>query len=498
MNEDYTIEMYGNAGCYISDGNTFTFQLGEGEEFFHGDQLIQSPAFGSPFIPSPLWRGDHQYLSLQGYQVLMRGYNNQLCDEVTKEIKENRLLPRLYSKEIKMLYGHGVAAYKQVIDNGKLIRQYEELPEVMRWLGSWADRGLPSVEEFCKSCIKNFYYFGDFFVKWRFTRGKAIGMGMPVAGLEALDNRYCRLATTRNDVASELISYGDFKQVVLGRFTYGMSSYQVYPKFSLSEVDSYRYAAISHHREKSVDEFYGANETHQGARPYIQGSNKTARYINSFLKNSLAAKVHVIIPNAWIQSKRTQITKLCEENKRRKAQKLELLKYESLDIGTEYKESVLVRYVQQEVKKFSSYLSGADNQGKGFTSISFMDAQGHSQEWKVETIDLKYKEYIEALISYDKRTEQALLSSVGLDAAISAVDKDGVISKSGSDTYYNYLIYIMSLTSEDEVCAEPLNWALRLNFPDLWRQGYHLGFYREVPQRQEDTTPSQRLNQQQA
>ena len=104
--------MYGNAGCYISDGNIFTFQLGEGEEFFHGDQLIQSPAFGSPFIPSPLWRGDHQYLSLQGYQVLMRGYNNQLCDEVTKEIKENRLLPRLYSKEIKMLYGHGVAAYK--------------------------------------------------------------------------------------------------------------------------------------------------------------------------------------------------------------------------------------------------------------------------------------------------------------------------------------------------------------------------------------------------
>ena len=158
----------------------------------------------------------------------------------------------------------------------------------------------------------------------------------------------------------------------------------------------------------------------------------------------------------------------------------------------------MVRYVRDEVRKFSSYLSGADNQGKGFSSISFMDAQGHEQSWKVETIDLKYKEYIEALISYDKRTEQALLSSVGLDAAISAVDKDGVISKSGSDTYYNYLIYIMSLTSEDEVCAEPLNWALRMNFPELYRQGYRLGLYRDVPQRQEDITPSQRLNQQQA
>jgi hypothetical protein len=120
-------------------------------------------------------------------------------------------------------------------------------------------------------------------------------MGKPVAALEAMENRYCRLATTRQDVASELISYGDFKQVVVGRFAYGLSSYSVYPKFSFNEVDNYRYAAISHHREKSVDEFYGANETHQGARPYIQGSNKTARYINSFLKNSLAAKVNVII-----------------------------------------------------------------------------------------------------------------------------------------------------------------------------------------------------------
>ena len=497
MNKDYEIDMYGNAGIYLADGNTFTFQLGEGDAFMQGEQLFQSPVLDSPF-GGTLWHGDHQYLGIEGYQVLMRGNNNQLCDEVTKEIKENRLLPRLYSKEIKMLYGHGLAVYRQSLEDNKLVRKYEDLPEVTSWLDSWVDRGLPSVVEFCKTCIKNFYYFGDFFVKWRFSRGKAIGMGMPVAGLEAMENRVCRLATTRTDVASELISYSDFRQVVVGKFSYGLSSFAIYPKFSMQEVDNYRYAAISHHREKSVDEYYGANETHQGARPYIQGSNKTARYINSFLKNSLAAKVHVIIPNAWIQSKRTQITNLCAENKKRKAKDMELLKYNGLDIGTEYKESILVKYMRQEVRNFSSYLSGADNQGKGFTSISFMDAQGHSQEWKVETIDLKYKEYIEALISYDKRTEQALLSSVGLDAAISAVDKDGVISKSGSDTYYNYLIYIMSLTSEDEVCAEPLNWALRLNFPHLWEQGYRLGFYREVPQRQEDTTPNQRLNQQQA
>ena len=151
-----------------------------------------------------------------------------------------------------------------------------------------------------------------------------------------------------------------------------------------------------------------------------------------------------------------------------------------------------------ELRKIGNYLSGADNQGKAYSSISFTDSSGNEQQWKIETIDLKYKEYIEALISYDKRAEEALLSSVGLDASISAVGKDGVISKSGSDAYYNYLIYIMSLTPEDEICAEPFNLTLRLNFPHLWKQGYRIGFYREVPQRQEDISPKDRLNKQQA
>ena len=199
-----------------------------------------------------------------------------------------------------------------------------------------------------------------------------------------------------------------------------------------------------------------------------------------------------------MSSKRNQLVKLCEENKIRSSKKQDLVKYNGISIGTEYRESLLVEYMRLELRKIGDYLSGADNQGKAYSSISFMDSSGHELQWRIETIDLKYKEYIESLISYDKRAEEALLSSVGLDASITAVSKDGVISKSGSDAYYNYLIYIMSLTPEDEICAEPFNLALRLNFPDLYKQGYRIGFYREVPQRQEEIAPKDRLNQQQS
>ncbi|MBF1456459.1 MAG: hypothetical protein HXN56_03565 [Prevotella nigrescens] len=485
------IELYGNAGNYIADGNVLSFQIGEGQQLFNTAGMLM-PQENRSYLH------EHQWLSVNGYQVCMRGVNNNLCDEVTTEIKQNRLLPRLYSKEIKMLYGNGPCAYMQTVEGGKMKREYTALPKWDEWLNTWQERGMETTaQEFAKTNIKNFYYFGDFFCKFRFARGKRLGM-MPVAGIEPLENKHCRLATTRQDIAYEQISYSDFRHIAVGRWSYGLGNYKIYPKFALSEVDNYLYAAVSHHREKSVDEFYGVNETHQGARPYILGSNSTATYINSFLRNSLAAKIHIVIPNAWVVSKRSQLTKLCEENKLRKSKDKDLVKYNGIEIGTEYRESLLVEYMRLELRKIGDYLSGAENQGKAYSSISFMDASGHEQQWKIETIDLKYKEYIDSLIAYDKRTEEALLSSVGLDASISAVSKDGVISKSGSDSYYNYLIYIMSLTPEDEICAEPFNIALKLNFPELYKQGYRIGFYREVPQRQEDISPKDRLNNQQA
>lgn len=55
----------------------------------------------------------------------------------------------------------------------------------------------------------------------------------------------------------------------------------------------------------------------------------------------------------------------------------------------------------------------------------------------------------------------------------------------------------MQLNPEDEICCEPFNWAIKVNFPHLYEQGYRIGFYREVPARQEELSPSNRLNNQQ-
>ncbi|MDR3119657.1 MAG: hypothetical protein LBU44_09655 [Mediterranea sp.] len=485
------LKMIGNYGCYIDDNNVISFQLGNGSI----QAIMNEPGFKVDYYND---LPDMQWQSVNGYQVCGRGYNNMKCEEVTSDIKKNRLLPRLINKQVNMLYGNGLAVYKSVLKDEKIRKEWVDCPEITDWLNSWKERGLESDhKEVAKACIKNFYYLRDFFVKWRFTAGKDHG-ALPVAGLEIMDNKYCRLATTRKDVVTDIIYYKDLRYIAVGRWNYGSSAFRIYPRFDISEVANYRFAAISHHREKSIDEFYGVNETHEGSRSYIKGSNETADYINSFLKNSLAAKIHIVIPNAWIQSKRTQITKLCDENKKRKEKGEELYVYNGIEIGTSFKESILIRYMQSELHTISKYLSGVDNQGKAYATISFKNSQGEEERWKIETVDLKYKEYIDALISYDKRADEVLLSSVGIDSSISSVSKDGVISKSGADAYYNYLIYLMSLTPEDEICSEPFNMAIQVNFPHLYKQGYRLGFYRETPARQEDTSPKDRLNQQQS
>ena len=107
--------------------------------------------------------------------------------------------------------------------------QYTEMAE------SWEQNGMEQgYRAFAKQNIKNYYYFRDFFVKWRFSAGKGIVPGvLPVAGLEAMENKDCLLATTRTDVAYDMVYYKDFTAIAVGRFINGIStSLRIYPEIA--------------------------------------------------------------------------------------------------------------------------------------------------------------------------------------------------------------------------------------------------------------------------
>lgn len=482
-------EIFGNIGTYIDDNNVITFQIGSASSAMRSDFVDNQKRV--LFVP--------QFTNVDGYQVASRGTDNRNCEQIEKDIKSNRLLPRLIDKQVKLLYGKGLIPYTEAVVDGKVQRVWQYIPEVTAWLESWLENGMEmSHTDFALAVIKRFYYFRDFFVKYRMAGGKKIGR-YPIAGMELLENKNCRLATQKQDVVTDTILYNDFRYVIFGNWAKGISKFKVYPLFRIAEMDNYNFAAISHHKESSVGDFYGLNETHEGVKTFLKTSNELPTYIDSFLENSLAAKIHVIIPYAWMEAKRKQIKSICDENKRRKKEDKLLLKYNNIEVGTEFNESLVIQFMNEELRRLSDYLTGKKNQGKAYATFSFKSGQNNEEErWKIETIDLKYKEYINSLIDYDKRVDEVLISAVGIDSSISAVSKPGMISKSGSDAYYNLIIYLLSLTPDDQKCAEPFNLALQVNFPELYKQGIRFGFYREIPSRQEEVSKENRLNEQQA
>lgn len=471
-------------GQYTDSYGVITYQVGE-ESL---GSIIQSPFCVDN--TRTLMRMD------ESLYILPRGGNNHLPEEIERNVKSHRLLPSIFEKQSKILLGEGIGMYKSDYSSGKLVRKWEDIPNVRKWLNSWTARGLSEdAEDLMLSIITAYYWHGDYFVKWRFSNGKQFG-ALPVSGLQLVENRKSRLATTIKQgvgLSVDDYSYDDFNKVLVGNWRANLKGYKVYPLLKVSDLNNYNYAAISHHANIDVGNIYGWNRCYEGAKEWLLLSNDNVKFVKSFLNNSLAARIHVIIPNEWVQAKKQSIMSFCDENILRQSESKELLTFNGIEVGTTFRESSLKQYIDQRMSSLSDYLSGPRNQGKAFTSESFMNQDGKVVEWRIEPIDLKYKEYISSLIDVDRRSDEVITSAVGIDPSITNISKEGVISKSGSDAYYNYMIYINQLGADEKICCDAYNMALQINFPQVYAQGYRIGLYRSIIERQQDVSPTNRI-----
>ncbi|NCB26995.1 MAG: hypothetical protein EOM62_16280, partial [Bacteroidia bacterium] len=98
------IQMMGNVGYCIDDGNVISFQVGSNPMASVLD-MDQDPEYKN--LPANGING-LRWLTVDGYQVAARGRNNRLVEEIEHDFKKNRLIPRLISKQINMLYGKGL------------------------------------------------------------------------------------------------------------------------------------------------------------------------------------------------------------------------------------------------------------------------------------------------------------------------------------------------------------------------------------------------------
>lgn len=484
----------GNRGWYRDNGMVATFQIGDGLPMAATDIDGNTTSSTLPTPQFPL------LLSMGDVSVLAKGTNNMLPDEIKQIFGNDRILPELLAKQYRLLYGKGLFAYRQVFEKRKLYRDWQNNETIENWLGDWQRYGMADApEQFIEKVIKDGNLFEEYNTKWRFFKGRRIGE-MPVAGLEHIENRRCRLATTQkmgNFINTYDLVDSDFDHMVVGNFgAFGNLGMDVYPRMRLHKAFNFP-VAMSYHKNHTPGEIYGMNRFYFGIKEWLIGTGRNPQYINSYLENSLSARVHIIIPEEWVNWIRTVIEETCIHNQKLSDAGTELVKLNGLDVGTEFYEGLVDAYTKVEIRKMTNWLSGTKNQGKTWSTYKYKTDDGSNSQWEIVPVDLKYNEFINALDKHDKRADEVITSAIGIDSAISNISKDGIISKSGADAYYNYIIYIHSTlpTAERMVC-EALNQAISINFPKLFKQGYRIGLYTDLPSKQEDIAPENRLSNQ--
>lgn len=478
------IKRIGNRGVALGNNQCVSFEVSTREQ-----SAIDGKPQASPYTPSEIFK-------LNDYYVLSCGKDNLEPNRVRNTIGMNRLLPELIEKQVRFLYGTGFYLYRTEVQLNKPIRVPCLLPRVVAWVDGWRENHLrDSIEIYLNKAVRDFYYMEGVWTRWRLAKSRRVGGELPIAGLEIISPVRCRFAS-RSQLDPGSCEDGDFQTVLVGNWDNPTrQTIQVYPRFDHSAPLTYG-TAVSYARNPSFgEEVYAYNKYFRGIEQWLIGSNLTPTYINSYYENSLSAKLHVIIPYAWVERKKRWLDDVCNENAERAELNKELITVNGIEVGTEYSEATLDHYIDSEIEAFTQYLSGAKNQGKAYFSYSTPGDDGKELAWKIEEVPLKYKEFISTLIEYDKRADEVLLSSKGIDASISNISKDGIISNSGSNAFYNYMIYISTLYTAEMVVLDALQFALKLNFPEEYASGVRFGLLSlNNVQRQEDVPPGQRMN----
>ena len=444
---------------------------------------------------------DQMTMRLDDFTVPLWGEGHNLYpQQIFSTTSENKLLPEVIQKQVKFLFGKGPRLYREIIqgegEKQRRVRIPVEVPEIQDWLDSWEENGFNHVWEYLKNEITDYYFVNTCVSRYEFSRSRRLVGSVkiqPIQALTYIGSDTARLATKLDPIVNR-ITNKDCNFVIVGDWMNpNRYNYEVYNRFN--PADPFRYpAAVAFNSEKTFTKsVYALNNWFKGLYEWIKASNLSPKYLNSYLKNALNAHIHVIIPGSWYNKQRDILQAICSENLTG-----------DLPLQTEYKgvklindsgkpiqfyETMVDQIIAYELKLITSFMTGeGKNQGKMWASTRWAKDDG----WEFKEFPGKFKEYFESVISLDKRADQVILAGKGINSSITNVENEGVISKSGSEVYYNYLIYVASLTLDEYFILKEINRAIYLNFPEAKKQGIKLGFWIDIPAKLQDTTPSDR------
>ncbi len=402
-------------------------------------------------------------VKIQNFEIIPWGEQNNYPDQLREILDDNNLTPEVLNKQAQLLWGQGPALYKTVFENGTRRKIWVSDPAIETWLKSW------DWEDYLLRSVIEFRTINGHFTKYIRNRGPRIGRSGVIVRLDHVSSVFSRCEWPDANWVIRNIITGDFDQP----WKLGLKSFPVFdPADPFAYPIAMRYSNLY---SFALDHEYSRAPWH-GTINWIKLSSSIAKLLTAFNSNSAAIKYHVKSPAIYWAQKEEELQKQCIEK------------------NVPYNEKMLKDLKDETFKKITLALSGAEKVGKMVTTEELFDeAAGEYIGWKIEVLDQKVKDFIDAQINISSRAAFETTSGIGLHPALSNLSKDGNLP-SGSEQLYAFKLYLSTgVDIPESIVTKDINLAIQANFPGT---DLKVGFYHDNVLTEEATNPKNRVKNQ--
>lgn len=453
------IEHISGGALVTSDQMAYTFEVSENPRDFASFKTSQDT----------LDWADKDY-HIGDWRIHPYGDNNNLPKDIQRVIQANSDAPGMLKRKSGMLWGKGPKLYREKIDDdNQFNKEWVEDKEVQKWLNTW------DYEDYLMRCGVDFSYIEGAFTKVYLNKGARVGNKQRISKLEHIGVDRARLASdfkeyTRNPTHAVVT---DFSFETLN----SLMDMKVYPLFDVRNPFKFRNSMYYSNMYSFCADYYTVPDIY-GSLEWIRRSNAIPLILKALSKNSINLSYHVVSPQEFWDNKRDEIKENCVAR------------------GVTYNEKMLSDYERELLKGVSKVLSSEENTGKFWHTKKMFTVDGTNlieHGWEIKPIDQKLKDFVKAQVDISNHSSQKISTSIGLHAAIGGSGEQTKVN-SGSEQFNALQNYLLTQNDIPEmIVMKMMNYALSVNFPE---KGLKMGFYHVGVKKLQDTTPSERLSNQ--
>ena len=439
---------------HLPDTSVYTISMNH-----HRDDAWSSQIFSM----QNSWESDPAVV--MGKKIVPHGNNNDLPTVVRSVLDKSNIGPGILKRKIGLQYGEGPFLYREEITpENKILRRPVNKPEIMKWAKSW------NIDRYLDIVMNETMHLEGYYTRFYRNRAPKIGGQGKIVKLEPILSTWARLgwpeAPEKRLENVKQIYVGDFENNCLHSGIY------TFPTFDRNDPFAHRVSMRYDNIYSFARSFYSV-PAFFGTLKWLATASEIPDIINYLTENGISAAYHIHSPQGYWDDKRQKLMERFP------------------DVTDAVIEKKLNELKEELFQSIARALTGKENAGKFIQTVDFYDMDSNLCSWKIEPIDQKIKDFIEAQIKVSEKADIAATSGMGLNPALANLITTGG-NMGGSQLLYAMKFHILSdVNIPERVIFQAINDAIAVNWPD---EDVKMGFYRKIIMKEDEVTPSERIS----